>query len=552
MSNKIDPVEVALAPKVKECRDCQWFWGGVPPYGPFPAFDWDELYPEAIRLGPKQCPEESDFNNKDPLYWCQVEQVDKSQIEPAILRGCRKAPIMTVGINPNMTAFFAGASSTTWAYPYFKREETYAYYYRHATIYQESFDLDDLLKDIVPGTEIRAEYDCTVFISRSDTYRWMSIEFEYEVNGRKQYTRREEAWQPDQRLVIFARDAGDSERIIFDEYPSTDSSKNKTLIASDKHAKKQLSRPFYMEIKGVKKGDLIAARIEPKPKSDIRLFANETGYYKRAEPILDTLESALVNAGFEHCDLEIGEDISMHDMVGCASPGWAQRYNIPREWVAERCVDENRYMFDQLIQSKPRILVIVSGSSLEMFASSFIALGGELDFDYNEKDAFSLLEKTTKKRCMLHWNELGQAFSSRVIVTPHFSYQDNFKEQSRLDENGWHIVNERFEEDLEILKKDEEERGEKGSRVNAQYKTIYIDSDDPIRTKLSKSVWQFLMAFHVAPYELIQNALLDEHRRLPLITDKKAKHLDRSPGACSYCVNDRWKFPEGCDYGLVE
>ncbi|SMF19776.1 hypothetical protein SAMN02745866_01217 [Alteromonadaceae bacterium Bs31] len=540
--------EVELAQKVKSCRDCQWFWGAVPPYGPFPAFDWQETYPQALRDGPVV--DDPEIEASKPHYWCKVEQVEGERVEPAVLRGCRKAPIMTVGINPNMTAFFTGAASTTWAYPSFKRQETYAYYYRHATIYQESFDLDDLVKDIVPGTEIRAKHDGTVYISRSDTYRWLSIEFEFSEQGKTHYIRREEAWLPEQRMVIFARDAGDSETVYYEQIPQP--SLDTGIIASDIHSEKPLSQPPYLKITGIEKGDLIAARIAPKAKSDIRLFANETGYYQRAAPILVSLQEALTKEGYENCVLEIGEDISMHDMVGCASPGWAPRYNIPREWIAERCVDKNRYMFDQLIQSKPRVLLIVSGSSLAMFAASFVAMGGEIDLDYDSTDAFALLEETTRRRCMLHWRDEQNPFSSRVIVTPHFSYEDNFKPQSRLSSDAWQVLKERFADDLEILKQDELARKEKGCRINNKYHTVYIDrEDDPIQGKLSEAVWLFLMAFHIAPYELIHTALLDEHGHQPLIKDKKSKHLDRAPGNCSFCVNPQWQFPEGCDYGLA-
>ena len=532
LSKKPLPVEVQLVDRVKACTDCAWFWGGIPPYGPFPAFDWDETFPEALKNGP---PSTTQSNSKDPIYWTQVKQVAAPRVEPAVLRGCRKAPIMTIGINPNMTAFFAGAASSTWAYPYFKRPETYAYYYRHATIYQESFDLDDLQDQVVPGSEIRAEHDGSVLVNRSDTYRWLSLVFTYQIDDKEVVLKREEAWLPEQRLVIFARDTRGSEP-------------KEKLIASDAPT---VQEPI-LGVSGIQEGDLIAARIEQTEKEDIRLFANGTGYYERAIPILDTLTNQLQEKGFTQCQLAIGEDISMHDMVGCASPGWSKRYNMPMDWISEKCVDDNRYMFDQLIQSKPRVVVIVSGSSLKMFAPSFVKLGGKMDLSYEGKDPFELLEETTTQRHLLSWDEKENeraSFQSRVIVTPHFSYGNNFKGQSRFALSDWQDFNHNHPEAVAILEKHErisERRADEAKQI------VFIERDkDPLQEQISPDAWQVLMQCHIDPYALIASALMDEHEYRPLISDPTAQHLDRAPGDCAFCVNDRWQFPEGCDYGLA-
>jgi hypothetical protein len=48
--------------------------------------------------------------------------------------GCRKAPIMTIGINPNLTAFAPGRAGASWCYPDFSDASggdaatKYAYY----------------------------------------------------------------------------------------------------------------------------------------------------------------------------------------------------------------------------------------------------------------------------------------------------------------------------------------------------------------------------------------------------------------------------------------
>ena len=51
----------------------------------------------------KILPQSSD---EKPVEWVDAVSAGKKFVEPAILRGCRKAPVMTVGINPNLSAYF--------------------------------------------------------------------------------------------------------------------------------------------------------------------------------------------------------------------------------------------------------------------------------------------------------------------------------------------------------------------------------------------------------------------------------------------------------------
>lgn len=500
------PVEVALVKRVKNCTDCQWFWGGIKPYGPFPAYDWkNEEFPESIKDGPPG-------DDNKPVLWCEVEQTGAKAVEPAILRGCRKAPIMTIGINPNMTAFFAGSKSASWAYPWFSREQTYAYYYRHATIYQESFSLESLKACIIPGTEIYAEDDGTVEIERCNSHRWMHFTFQYQ--GRDEPVHLESAWKPEERLVVFN-----------DDYSA---GKGRLLH--------------------IAKGELIAANIQPEDSGRVHLYANTTDYYARLQPALERFNSYINDRGFTDCRLEMGEDVSMHDMVGCASPGWGTNLDIPRERIADNCVNRNRYMIDQLLQSKPKLVFIVSNSSLTMFADGFIKAGGNINLDFKNRDIFDLLDETCKQRQTISWNDGKALFESRLITTPHFSYADNFKEQSRLHIDAWQTFRRQYPKDTEILENENRVSARKGS----DYMSVMVQREnDDIKNHISPAAWQLLMDCHYDPYALISDALIEEQKKFPLITDKTADHLDRAPGGCSFCVNEKWIFTEGCDYGLA-
>jgi hypothetical protein len=501
------PIEVAMVERVKNCIDCKWFWGAIQPYGPFPVYDWkQEEFPNAIKHGPPSSDDDK------PVFWCKVEQTGAQAVEPAILRGCRKAPIMTIGINPNMTAFFASAKSASWVYPWFSREQTYAYYYRHATIYQESFSLDTLKASIIPGTEIFAEDAGMVKIERCNSHRWMHFAFHYQ--GRDAPVHLERAWKPEQRLVVF------------NDGFSTDRD----------------------QLFGISKGDLIAAQIQPDNSGKAELFANKTGYYARLQPALQRFTDYLNDNGFTHCQPAMGEDVSMHDMVGCASPGWGTNLDIPRERIADNCVNKNRYMIDQLLQSRPKLVFIVSNSSLAMFADGFSKAGGHIALDFENRDIFDLLQETCKQRRTITLNAGKETFKSRLIVTPHFSYAANFEQQSRFRTDAWEIFCHQYPTDAELLNKE----NRIFIRKDEAFMSIMVQrKDDDIKNKISAAAWQLLMDYHYDPYTLISDALIEEQQTYPLITDKKASHLDRAPGGCSFCVNEKWTFTEGCDYGLA-
>ena len=75
--------------------------------------------------------------------------------DPAILAGCRKAPIMTVGINPNLTAVAPGRQGAEWAYPSFigsdaDRLARYASDYRYRTVFQERLTLSTVCGSSFP------------------------------------------------------------------------------------------------------------------------------------------------------------------------------------------------------------------------------------------------------------------------------------------------------------------------------------------------------------------------------------------------------------------
>lgn len=509
------PIEVQLVSDVRTCRTCKWFWGGVPPYGNFPVFDWNEDFPEAIR---------NQHQTTDP--WLPPQDglkgraLGQGQVDPGIMHGCRKAPIMTIGINPNMTAYRSDDDGARWSYPNFSKDARYAYYYRHHNVYQESLDPEFIRKNVRAGTEIVAEKDgWLVGAERSSDHRWVLLTILYDGEDAPQQIER--AWTAELRLVVLVeRTRGDD----FDE-------------------------------PGFKAGETIAGCIEGLQGDDVQIFENVTGYYQRYVHVLDRFKER-AGEPFASADLSISEDVAQHDMVACASPGWSDVYDIPRERITSNCVADHGYLTSQLVQSKPAVIVIVGSSTLEMFLGAFRpyldadvfeeAAAGEGSPQRVVRETFQLLKETTEREHFLHIKTDDFEMRSRIVVSPHFSYYDNFRTHSRLSATAWEAFVEDFPEDAKFLT----EAGLRDDNTWNDYVPIRVSGpDDPVRDDLSSAAWSVLMAYFIDPIEMMANALVQETETGRIAYDKQAKRLRRTSGGCQFCVNDLWEFPEGCAYG---
>lgn len=500
------PVEVSLVSQVKSCRACAWFWGEIPPYGPYPSIDWKEPFPEAMR---KKLPQTMD---EKPIKWTKAMSVGDKLVEPAVLRGCRKAPIMTVGINPNLTAYYASPKGAGWTYPWFAEEGNYAYYYRHATIFQESLDLKVIEENLVPGTELKGEGEGWLIGSvRGSDHRWMELTVLYKDRENPVYY--EVTWTPQERAVVLV----------------------------DRINKKDINKTQP----NIKKGQPFAGKLKSFKGLQVDVYENGTGYYQRLLPALKKFKQK-VESSLENMDFTMGEDVCMHDMVGCASPGWSSSYDIPRDSIARKCVIDKDYVMRQIVQSRPIILILVSTSSLVIFADSLHDAGGKLTFPYEQRDIYDLLKETCYRQHYIKYEHNGVKYKTRVITTPHFSYPQNFAPQSRFSGEAWEGFQEEFPGDAKVLEK----KGLVMDKTFTGMVPINIKGkDDPIQKKLGYAAWEILMSRFYDPYELIVNAFLDEHKRRKIVINEETGHLERSEGDCVFCVNSEWQFPEGCPYG---
>lgn len=508
------PLEVQLVSGVKNCDACKWFWGDDRPYGPYPSYDFVEKYPKNVKI-------KYDEKKKKPIEWISAKSNALKFIEPAVMQGCRKAPIMTIGINPNLTAFKPNPSNDTWAYPKFKDVASYAYYYRYKTIDQESFSGEFLQKQISKNKKdlIIAKNDGRLtYSSRSNTRRWMMIKIRYK-DGEEETIER--TWK----------------------------SREDYMVNYDTRRKSKF-----------KKGKIIAAKLHLRKDVKTSVFHNTTGYYARAIPILGNFKEMIIDSGkgknnkqFKKMNLTVGEDIAMHDMIGCASPGWGDIYDIPKGRVIENCIQENSWVIKQIIQSQPKVIIIVGNSSLSMFLgifNPFINLP-------NEKDYFELVRKTCEKPHYMKIKFGKFAFTSRIICAPHFSYPNNFEKQFRFSGNEWFGFEQKFANEFKSLNKLEKEH--KIKMDNGYNSSMVITLPGKNKGDLKKIIQKFkpnakkiMLDHYFDILQMIAQGLKQEYDKGELEIDEITGHLKRVEGACHYCKNDIWKFPEGCEYSNAD
>jgi len=513
------PIEVKLVSDVRTCRTCKWFWGGTPPYGNFPVFDWNEDFPEEIR-NQKQT---LDYR-PPPKPILKGEAVGQGQVDPGIMHGCRKAPIMTIGINPNLTAYYASDSGARWSYPNFSNDARYAYYYRHHNVYQESLDPDFIKDNIKSGTELIAEQDGWLLSTeRSSDHRWVLLNIQYV--GEDEPKQIEVAWTESLRFVIIAprRFTTDLENLSF------------------------------------KKGEIIGGKIEGLKGDNVQVYENATGYYQRFVYVLESFKK-MAGGALATADLSISEDVAQHDMIACASPGWSTAYDIPRDRITQNCVNDHGFLISQLVQSKPAVIVIVGGSSMAMFAAALSPFIKDLEYeirseasdgtiDTTMKETFQLLKETTEREHFLHIKTDDFELKSRLIISPHFSYRDNFRQHCRISASAWRGFELDFAEDVKVL--EEEDRRQPNTWNDFVPVRIY-GPDDDIKNKLSASGWNVLMAYYYDPINMMANALYQELNAGRIAYDENIGRLARADGSCRFCKNDEWEFPEGCPYGKLD
>jgi len=278
-----DPLEVKLAYQVRSCGTCSFFWPekkSAQSYGPYTAYDFEGNAPYAapFKAG----------SNSSP--WVLGRTRPPAFPEAEVIDGCRKAPIMTIGINPNLTAFAPGQTGAAWCYPSFSSDNDtdawakYAWYYRYRSVYQERLDIDFVRRFILPEGRVLATGPgrLTAALRPDDKPAW-KIQVRYDGDA-------------SDTVITLPGVQGDFPYVtLFDASPPNNV---------------------------FKAGEVIAGRLAVPGGIRVEVQQQQQGYYMQFVPVLEQFQAKLRAAGHTDANLRVGEDVCQLDMVACASPHW--------------------------------------------------------------------------------------------------------------------------------------------------------------------------------------------------------------------------------------
>jgi nucleoside phosphorylase len=526
-----DPLEVKLAFQVRACGSCDFFWPrdrNKQVYGPYTAFDFDVNVPYAAAPG----------SGAGPQRWLTGRTRPPAFPNGEVIDGCRKAPIMTIGINPNLTAFAPGQTGASWAYPDFSSDSStdawtkYAWYYRYRTVYQERLSLDFVKRFLLQDGRIVAPRAGRVTSAKrtSDSPSW-SVTVRYDGDT------------ADREIELDGSTGDFPYVLLFDSYAP-----NNAFAA----------------------GDVIAGKLAVPEGIQVEVMQQQQGYYMQFVPVLQHLQDTLRTSGHPTAELRIGEDVAQLDMVACASPHWNAGFlggsasSIAA--IVDNCVSDNAWAIKQMVQTRPAVLYIVSQSSWNMFHAAFgahVRRDPPISSHPIDKD-FTLLRETTDPQRPAYIDfdvEVnGQRYRhrTRLVITPHFSYSTNFLPQFRLAQPDWKRLQ---NEQAACVAAMTPANGITVVLPPPEYPDDYVVLElSADRTKAQASIallrqfsaaWQLLAPTYYDPHAMMAAVLDDMYEKRQLSWKARPDgtgYLARTEGSCQFCVNRHWQFPGECRY----
>ncbi len=515
---EMSPTEVRLVQEVHACRDCDFF-GSASPYGPF------------LKVRQNDEPVEENQGGETAVRMAVVTGF--GQPEPSVLHGCRKAPIMLIGINPNLPGHFilprddlrkttpGWRSGSYRLLPSVQTDAEYAARYRYAPTpnveLADASTLERLLRD-----------DLTVLVAPK-TGR---IKSDGEPAGSHR--------APERRYARLALDFDDGTSSVYN-WPT--------------HGKDNWGADENLAIvRGrFEAGEVVAGFLDRSVVGQTVTVRNgrEDSYYRNARALLH-----MVGKGM-NSSLVLGEDMSLHDVVACASPGWDPKWKLPQSLIASNCAEKNHWLHQQIKQSNPQVILITSRVALSLFADSSL---GKLSTPINElplqaggKDG--LFYRVAQDG--LWWNRdvCGAPVSTRIVLAPHISYSDNLTPHSYFEGPQWDIFQQVHSAAVARLRL-QLRPGSDRSIVMPVFgegdMMVCLESDDPLWNVLKEefpAAEKLLRTLWLDPVDVIGSAIAEELKRQGLEPTSGGR-LPRSAGPCVFCNNSLWIVGGGCAYGV--
>ena len=518
-----DPIEIKLVYEVRSCGTCTFFWPEdkhQAGYGPYTAFDFDVNVPYAA------------VPDKDAVVspWVLGRTRPPSFPDGEISDGCRKAPIMTIGINPNLTAFAPGQNGAAWVYPNFSSDDhtnswaKYAWYYRYRSVYQEKLSLDFVKKYILPEGKVTAARDGKLSsATRVDANPSWTIKVRYQGDA-------------DDTSIVLPGLPGDFPYTVF-----VDSDGPGSLF----HA-----------------GDIIAGKLAVPAGIQVEILQAQQSYYMQFLPTLKQFQDYLVAKGHATANLRIGEDVSQLDMVACASPHWTEGYlGNQMGTIVQNCVSKNAWAVKQLVQTRPAILYIVSQASWDMFYSvvgKFVEPGKISPRPLDQ--SYTLLRETADPGRSVYLNfdfvidDIPYKSRTRLVITPHFSFNTNFLPQYRMSPVDFSALAALPDFQAAILPANGFTILDADPAHPDYYREIQLQNDTAASARDTlkmnhPDLYNRLEPFYYNAHELMAAVMNTMYDSGELMYDDTKNYLMRTAGGCRFCVNQHWQFPNECRYG---
>lgn len=530
-ADEADPLEVQLAFQVRSCGTCSFFWPADPKkrtYGPYTAFDFDTTVPYPASAN----------GRSGAVRWLSGRTRPPAFPNGEVIDGCRKAPIMTIGINPNLTAFLPGQTGAAWCYPDFSSDgdtdawAKYAWYYRYRTVYQEKLDLDFVRRFMLPERRVIAARGGEVTgAARIDDNPAWSITVRYDGDA------------ADTTIPIPGEPGDFPYVLLFDTY-----------------------RPHNR----FAAGDVLAARVSVPEGIQVEVLQQPQSYYLQMVPVLERFERTLRDGGHPGASLHVGEDVCQLDMVACASPHWKPGFlggsDASVTAIVDNCVSRNAWAIKQMVQTRPALLYIVSESSWNMFHA---ALGAHVRRDPPlsshpaDKD-YTLLKETTDPEHPAYVefdvtiDGMRYAHRTRLVITPHFSYNSFFLQQYRMSTQDWHAFGAAQPACVAALTP---QNGFTLVLPTQAYPDDYVAIQLPADASAANAARAWLASQFPDAARTLGTYFVDAHASMASVLDElyanhtltwhdtnSGGYLSRNEGSCRFCVNRHWQFPNECRY----
>lgn len=485
------PVEVQLAWEIMTCKamretydeeaqPCRYF---NKHFGPYLAYDW--------------LPESSEkMEDETTGRQIQVKTNGARYSVPALCGGCRKAPLMTIGINPNMASWQLNTDGSSWAYPFFDNISEFATYYRYQTIYQEKFDLNFIEEFVDSASVVKASKSGVINDIQYNTAQ-DGFEITLLYDGDSVETKIE---QPRQAVVLV--------------------DKKQRFNAAD----------------------LLAGIIKLPIGQNTTITQEPVGYHIQFASIFDKAKAKLIADGKipSDADLHTGEDVLLGDMVACASPGWtASSGGVPEEYrdnIIKACCTDKGWLALQFQQTNPAIIVFSGTSAFSMFQKSFAGIMFSPEFPSDLSGPYSWLRFTLNNKVMMTTEE--GATPVRIIISPHFSYKVNFTPCYAFTVKEWNAFKTTWPAQATLL----------NGKPSSGQVLISLSNPNATQEKMG-SAWPDLYKQYIDPCEMIADIIVDEFNIGSVSYDEETKHFSRTDGSCMFCQNQLFMVGQGCPYG---